>query len=88
MGVPFKMAQPMIPGGLLHTMYEVQAGGHYDQDKGGQWVAGEPVRVPFEGAVLPVSDKDLRREITGTRVRSERENLYQRPCAPGGSTGL
>ena len=66
MGVPFKMAQPMIPGGLLHTMYEVQAGGHYDQDKGGQWVAGEPVRVPFEGAVLPVSDKDLRREITGT----------------------
>ena len=25
MGVPFKMAQPMIPGGLLHTMYEVQA---------------------------------------------------------------
>ena len=34
MGVPFKMAQPMIPGGLLHTMYEVQAGGHYDQDKG------------------------------------------------------
>lgn len=38
MGVPFKMAQPMIPGGLLHTMYEVQAGGHYDQDKGGQWV--------------------------------------------------
>ena len=60
MNTPFKMAQPMIPGGLLHTMYEVRAGGHYDQDKGGQWVAGEPVRVPFEGAVLPVSDKDLR----------------------------
>ena len=48
MGIRFKMAQPMIPGGLLHTMYEVQAGGHYDQDKGGQWVAGEPVRVPFD----------------------------------------
>lgn len=47
MGIRFKMAQPMIPGGLLHTMYEVQAGGHYDQDKGGQWVAGEPVRVPL-----------------------------------------
>ena len=48
MGIRFKMAQPMIPGGLLHTMYEVQAGGHYDQDKGGQWVAGEPVVVlPF-----------------------------------------
>ena len=40
MGVPFKMAQPMIPGGLLHNMYEVQAGGHCDKDKGGQWVAG------------------------------------------------
>ena len=66
MVVPFKIAQPMIPGGLLHTMYEVQAGGHYDQDKGVQWVAGEPVRVPFEGAVLPVSDKDLRRVITVT----------------------
>ena len=26
MGIRFKMAQPMIPGGLLHTMYEVQAG--------------------------------------------------------------
>ena len=75
MGVPFKMAQPMIPGGLLHTMYEVQAGGHYDQDKGGQWVAGEPVRVPFEGAVLPVSDKDLRREITGT-VSDLSEKIY------------
>jgi len=65
----------MIPGGLLHTMYEVQAGGHYDQDKGGQWVAGEPVRVPFEGAVLPVSDKDLRREITGT-VSDLSEKIY------------
>ena len=54
MGVPFKMAQPMIPGGLLHTMYEVQAGGHYDQDKGGQWVAGEPVRV---GTVSDLSEK-------------------------------
>ena len=61
MGVPFKMAQPMIPGGLLHTMYEVQAGGHYDQDKGGQWVAGEPVRVPFEGAVHTVKVKGVLR---------------------------
>ena len=41
MGILFKMAQPMIPSGLLHTMYEIRASGHYDQSKGGQWVQGE-----------------------------------------------
>ena len=35
-----KMAQPTIPRGLLHTMYELKAAGGYDQTKGGQWVPG------------------------------------------------
>ena len=75
MGILFKMAQPMIPSGLLHTMYEIRASGHYDQSKGGQWVQGEEERVAFEGAVLPVSDRDLRREITGT-VSDLSEKIY------------
>jgi hypothetical protein len=36
MGTPFKMAQPMIPGGLLHQMFEMETGGAIDQEKGGQ----------------------------------------------------
>lgn len=75
MGILFKMAQPMIPSGLLHTMYEIRASGHYDQSKGGQWVQGEEERVAFEGAVLPVSDRDFRREITGT-VSDLSEKIY------------
>lgn len=71
----FKMAQPMIPDGLLHTMYEIKASGGYDQDNGGQWVPKPAERVPFKGAVLPVSDKDLRREITGT-VTDHSEKIY------------
>lgn len=63
---PFASAQPAIPGGLLHTMYEVTAGGSYDQAKGGQWVPTEPTRTAFEGAVLPISNKDLQRSPQGT----------------------
>ena len=32
----FKMAQPVIPRGLLHTMYDLKAGSKFDQAKGGQ----------------------------------------------------
>ena len=75
MGILFKMAQPQIPGGLLHTMYELQSGGKYDQDQGGQWVPTPDQRTAFQGVVLPVSDVDLRREITGT-VTDRSENIY------------
>lgn len=71
-----KMAQPTIPRGLLHTMYDLKASGKYDQAKGGQWVpSAEPSRTPFQGAVLPVSDKDLRRELSGT-VTDHSEKIY------------
>lgn len=72
----FKMAQPVIPRGLLHTMYDLKAGSKFDQAKGGQWVPGGATeRTPFQGAVLPVSDKDLVREITGT-VSDHSEKIY------------
>lgn len=75
MGTPFGMAQPMIPGGLLHTMFELKKSGGYDQSKGGQWVEGDAEKIPFKGVVLPVSDEDLRREITGT-VKDITEKIY------------
>ena len=71
----YKMSQPKIPLGLLHTMYDIQATGGYDQANGGQWKPGEPERIAFDGAVLPVSDKDLVREITGT-VTDLTEKIY------------
>lgn len=71
----FKMAQPMIPDNLLHVMYELKAGGKYDQEKGGQWVPAPDEQTPFYGVVLPVSDVDLRREITGT-VTDRSEKIY------------
>lgn len=71
----FKMAQPMIPPGMMHVMYEVVTSGSYDQSKGGQWASNPAERVPFDGVVLPVSDKDLAREITGT-VANVSEKIY------------
>lgn len=71
----FKMAQPMIPNGLLHTMYELKSGGVFDQTNGGQWVSTPDQKIAFQGVVLPVSDIDLRREITGT-VTDRSEKIY------------
>ena len=72
----FRMAQPTIPRGLMHTMYALKAGSKFDQAQGGQWVPGGATeRTPFQGAVLPVSDKDLVREITGT-VSDHSEKIY------------
>lgn len=72
----FKMAQPTIPRGLMHTMYDLKAGSKFDQAQGGQWVPGGATeRTPFQGAVLPVSDKDLVREITGT-MSDHSEKIY------------
>lgn len=71
----YKMSQPKIPLGLLHTMYDIRTTGEYDQANGGQWKPGEPERIAFDGAVLPVSDKDLVREITGT-VTDLTEKIY------------
>lgn len=46
----FKMAQPVIPRGLLHTMYDLKAGSKFDQSKGGQYIPGGATeRTPFQG---------------------------------------
>ena len=72
----FRMAQPTIPRGLMHTMYDLKAGSKFDQAQGGQWVPGGATeRPPFQGAVLPVSGKDLVREITGT-MSDHSEKIY------------
>ena len=70
---PFATALPQIPGCLLHTMYELRVSGGYSKGQGGQFVPTPEARVPFEGAVLPVSDKDLQRSPQGTFfARSEK----------------
>ena len=70
---PFATALPQIPGCLLHTMYELRVSGGYSKGQGGQFVPTPEARVPFEGAVLPVSDKDLQRSPQGTfSARSEK----------------
>ena len=75
MGILFKMAQPQIPINLMHIMYELKSGGKYDQAQCGQLVPTPDQQVPFYGVVLPVSDVDLRREITGT-VTDLSEKIY------------
>ena len=63
----FRYAQPKIPSGLMHEMFQIKrSGGHYDSRNGGQWVPGEEERIPFQGVILPVSNKDLMREDIGT----------------------
>lgn len=75
MGAPFQMSQPMIPQGLMHTMFEVKRGGGIDQGRGGQWVPSGPEKIPFAGVVLPISDKDLERGLAGT-VTNITEKIY------------
>lgn len=71
----FTYAQPMIPGGLLHDMYEIQSGSGFNQANGGQWIPGENKRVLFKGVVLPVNDKDLIRDPGGTFTQCS-EKIY------------
>lgn len=62
----FNMSMPFIPPGLLHTMYELKTKGNVDQNAGGQFKPSTAKKTAFEGVVLPVSDKDLRRAPEGT----------------------
>lgn len=71
----FAYAQPMIPGGLLRDMYEIQSGSGFSQENGGQWIPGENKKIPFKGVVLPVNDKDLIRDTGGTIVQCS-EKIY------------
>lgn len=71
----FTYAQPMIPGGILHDMYEIQSGSSFSQENGGQWIPGENKKITFKGVVLPVNDKDLVRDVAGTFTQYS-EKIY------------
>lgn len=59
--------QPSIPVTFMTEMEELRAAAaEYRPDMGGQSLPGEVTRVPFRGAVLPLSEDDLRRAPQGT----------------------
>lgn len=82
----FDYAQPQIPEGLLHNMYEIKmVGGYVDEQRGGQWVPGKEERVVFKGVVLPVNDKDLIRDSGGTYTQcSEKVYTNKKALETGG----
>lgn len=51
----FAYAQPQIPAGLMHEMYEIQSGAEFKQNNGGQYIPGKGKKEPFQGVVLPVN---------------------------------
>lgn len=67
---------PKIPGmvmtNLIHISY---TGSHRDYDNGGVEVYDEVVETPFEGAVLPLSYKDLKYDTGGTYTVKD-QKLY------------
>lgn len=71
----FGSAQPAIPERLMHEMYEIKSGTVFSQEDGGQWISGEDKRIPFKGALLPVSNKDLVRDIAGAFTQYS-EKIY------------
>lgn len=69
-----KFAGPKIPQQLLHDMYEIKmSGGFLDMDNGGQWRPGKEERVKFQGAILPVGDKDLIYIDAGAYTKTSRK---------------
>ena len=68
-------AKPLIPGGLLHTMYDVQSSVEFNQDKGGQYEHTGTKRIPFQGVVLPISNVDLQYAPQGTFTENS-EKVY------------
>lgn len=66
--------QPMLPRGIMHAMEDLHAAEpSYNAGNGGQWESGDVVRVPFEGAVLPVSEDDWRKAPQGTYTKNSRK---------------
>ena len=47
--------------------------GQYDQDNGGIWVPGAVQEVPVSGAVLPLSNEDIRYDESGTYTAKDRK---------------
>lgn len=62
--------QPQLPPQLLHPMYELRAPeAVYDPDNGGQYIPQEPERIRFDGAVLPLTEKDWRQAPEGAYTK-------------------
>lgn len=68
-------AQPLIPGGLMHTMHLLQKDRELDMENGGQWTTAGEAKVSFQGVVLPVGDKDLVRSDSGSILNCT-EKIY------------
>ena len=62
----FRGKQPQIPAALLHKMHELESGAVFSHEMGGQWIPGSGKKTAFKGIVLPVTDKDLVRDVGGT----------------------
>ena len=66
--------QSGLPQCILHTLTEIRAPAPtYDVENGGQWVAGTPERIDFEGCVLPVSEDDWKTAAEGTYTANSRK---------------
>ncbi len=52
-----------------------ETAGHYDYEAGGIWVPGTTTYVTFEGAVVPLSNEDLKYDSGGT-YSAEDKKLY------------
>jgi len=52
-----------------------ETAGHYDYDNGGVWVTGTATFVSFDGAVIPLSNEDLKYDSGGT-YSLEDKKLY------------
>ena len=67
---------PEIPGVIMRDMYRIDTcGGEYDRENGGHFSRGRERKVRFKGALLPLSEKDLRRLPQGT-VTANQKKIY------------
>ncbi|MGL5435879.1 MAG: hypothetical protein ACRDBO_10845 [Lachnospiraceae bacterium] len=68
-------AVPMIPEGLLHTMYLLTKEKNLSTENGGQWSADTESKTEFKGVVLPVGSEDLVRAEGGATTNCT-EKVY------------
>lgn len=75
----------MLPTMIRCTCYELRRpGATVDYDNGGQYRPGEPTRIAFSGALLPMSAEDLRHAPQGTYTADTRK-LYTEQALGVGS---
>ena len=68
--------EPQIPTGIMFPCVEIRQGeSEYRADSGGQYLPGSETRIPFQGAILPLSERNLRDMPQGTYT-AESKKLY------------